>query len=197
MAWVAAAAMIAGTLLQMKGQRDQAKVTQQQGAAFATSKSFEAEQLESNALQTQAAAQREAFEHERQARIVASRALAVAGASGAGVSDPTVMDVIADIDGVGALRKATAIYQGAERARHMRMAAAGARFEGYTGQETANDAADAGMLSALGSGIAGGGSLYSRYGMGGPAKTPVNTNAGALDSYELFSGRGVTDPRFG
>lgn len=190
---IAPLAMGAGTLLSTKSQLDQAKAARTAAGRQAQAAAFDAAQLDVNAGQAIAAAQREGLEQERQARLIASRALAVGAATGS-ASDPTVVNVIADIEGVGALRKATAIYQGEEQARKLRMGAAARRFEGDLALEAGELTSDAYKTAAFGTAISGGGSLFAKYGMGGPKTNP---KAGALDSYELFSGRGMTDPRFG
>jgi hypothetical protein len=59
---------------------------------------------------------------------VASRALAVSAASGAGVTDPTTVRVIANARGEGAVRAATALYEGSARARQLRTEAAMGRL---------------------------------------------------------------------
>jgi hypothetical protein len=194
MAWVAAAAAIAGVVMQYAGQKKQEKAAERQGAMFNASKQFEADQLEQNAGQEQAAAQRRAIEQRRRASLVASRAMAVSAASGAGASDPTVENIISDLAGEGAFRASQELYEGEDRARRMRLGADASRFEGATGQMAAGDRASAMRTSSYGTLLSGAGSLYGKYGMGGPKGNP---NAGAFDSYELHSGAGMTDPRYG
>lgn len=72
----------------------------------------EAAQLEVNAGQERAMGQRRAIEEKRQARLVQSRAQAVAAASGGGASDPTVINAIADLAGEGEYRSLTSLYEG-------------------------------------------------------------------------------------
>ncbi len=91
---------------------------------------FEADQLETLAKQEFAASQREALEERRQANIQASRALAVAAASGAGAGDPTVIDIIANLQGEGAYRAGLALYEGEERQRLTQLEARERRFAG-------------------------------------------------------------------
>jgi len=66
------------------------------------------------ANQAIATSQRSALEERRQAELLASRALAVAGGS---AGDPTVMRVISDIEGEGAYRANVELYGGEEKAR--------------------------------------------------------------------------------
>ena len=68
------------------------------------------------AQQQRAVAQREAFEEKRRTDLLVSRAVAVAGG---GAGDPTVLDIISDIEGEGAYRAAVAVYGGEARAQQL------------------------------------------------------------------------------
>jgi hypothetical protein len=74
-----------------------------------------------------------AVEERRLARYAQSRALAVAGASGAGASDPTVMNTIGDLEAEGEYRALTSLFNGEQRARSQTMQANIARSEGKAG----------------------------------------------------------------
>jgi hypothetical protein len=63
-----------------------------------------------------AQAQRVAIEERRRGTLAQSRALAVAGASGAGASDPTVVDLTSNLAGEGEYNALTALYNGESRA---------------------------------------------------------------------------------
>src|SRR3990167_1798671 len=67
---------------------------------------YQAAQLRQAAGQERASSQRSAIEERRRASLIASRALALAGAGGGGVSDPGVANLLADIEGEGAYRAA-------------------------------------------------------------------------------------------
>lgn len=82
---------------------------------------------EQTAKQVFASSQRDAMEEKRRAKLLASRALAVAGG---GASDPTVMNVIADIEGEGAYRAAMEIYGGESQADKIRTQGAFAAMQG-------------------------------------------------------------------
>lgn len=106
---------------------------------------------EESATQVVAAAQRDALEERRRAEILASRALAVAAASGGGASDPSVANLIADIESEGAYRAAVAMYQGESKARQLKYEGALAKWEGKMQQRAAN----IGALSSLAKGAVG------------------------------------------
>lgn len=138
------------SLLSAKGSMDASQ-------AEAANADYIAAQEEQSAGQQRAAAQRVASEERRQARKVASRALAVAGASGADASDPTVMNTIADIAGEGEYRALTALYRGEDRARTLETDASLKRMTG-------SSVAKAGRYEAGSSLLQGGSTLLARYG---------------------------------
>jgi hypothetical protein len=141
---------------------------------------FQADQLDYNAGQSKAAAQRNAFEERRKARLVSSRAQAVAAASGSGASDPTVLNIMGDITRQGEYNALTALYNGDVQAHDQRFAAQTRRASGAMAQS----AADTQALSTVLSGAA---SLYDRYGdQGVPKKKTagrkINSNTTVFDS---------------
>ena len=89
---------------------------------------------ERNANAEQVIAQQQASHERKKARYARSRALAVAGASGAGVSDPTVSDILTGIDTDGETNALNAIYSGDIRAEQSRYRGQVARREGNARQ---------------------------------------------------------------
>jgi hypothetical protein len=132
---------------------------------------FQAAQLRQNAGQVQASAQRQAFDVDRQAKYVASSALATAAASGGGASDPTVVNLMARNAGEFAYRKAVALYQGDDKARLMNLQADAKEYEGETTAANSDKVAAAQFLqggASLLKGSARDSSLLQRFGAGGP-----------------------------
>lgn len=117
----------------------------------------EAAQLETQAGLERASSHRAAMEEKRQSRLAASRARAVAAASGAGVDDPTVVNLIAGIEGEGEYRALSALYEGDQKALGMEAEAA-ARRRG------AKSTKRAGLIKGASTILSGGASLYDRYG---------------------------------
>ncbi len=144
--------MIAATALSAVGQMQQADAAEEAA-------NFTAGQQEQRAGQERAVSQRRAIEARRQSKVLGSRALAVAGARGAGVSDPTVVNEIADIDRVGEYNALTALFEGEETGRGLEQSAANARRTGIA-------SAQAARLSAAGTALNGATSFYERYGGG-------------------------------
>ncbi len=142
---------------------------------------FRAAQLRQMAGQAQAGAQRSAFFEDRQARYVASHALAAAAASGGGASDPSVINIMAGIAQEGAYRQQLALYQGDEKAQAMNLHADAAQYEGES-RQVAGWLAGAGDFMKAGAslqrndkrvpnllgGMSGGSSMFSRFGGNGP-----------------------------
>lgn len=122
-------------------------------------------QLEQQAGQDRATSQRAAAEQRRSARYLQSRALALAAASGAGASDPTVTSIISNIEGEGEYGALVAMYEGEDVARGKEHAAAVARKQGKA-------AATAGALKAGGTLLSGGSSWYDKYGGRGAPGAP-------------------------
>ena len=144
--YVAAASTVLSTGLavqQGKNQRDLAE--------------YQAQQREKEANAAQAEAQREAIIEKRKAKNLMSRARAVAGASGAGSSDPTVTNLLANIETQGELNALNALYSGNTAASGYRTGAAMARREGRASRT-------AGYMNAASTALSGGTSWYEKYG---------------------------------
>jgi len=153
--WQLAAMAAAGTALSAYGKY-------RGGRSAKARAKFEAKQMEANANKALSVSQREAQEIDREGRIQASRALAVAAASGGGASDPTVMNIMGDLAGVTDYLKSVALYEGKERASDLRLGAEVRREEGDL-------AMTAGKLGATSTALSGASSMYSRFGKdGGP-----------------------------
>lgn len=158
----------AGSIFQLMGQMEMgraARIRGEQAAAMAEFNAWEANRQAGIAVSI---SQRQAAEERRQANLVASRALAVAAASGAGVSDPTMVRIIANARGEGAVRAATSLYEGAAISRKLRTEAITGRITGYN--EAARGAAtqEGLALTSMGTLAKEGMSLYTKYGMNGP-----------------------------
>lgn len=130
---------------------------------------YQAAQLDIAAGQEQASAQRRAEQERRKSRVIQSRALAVAGASGGGVSDVTVLDIVSDIASEGAYRAEVARYEGDDRAQKMHLKGDAARREGKAQQ-------NAGYIKAAATILSSGTSLYDKYGGGGWGGTGMSEN---------------------
>lgn len=150
MAQLALPMMIASTAISAVG-------TIAQGNAARAAGNYQAAQLNQQAGQERAIAQRNAIEQRHKATLANSRALAVAAAGGGGASDPTVNNIMGDITGQGEYNALSALYTGEERARGMNMQADVARLEG-------KQARSASLLKAGTTILGAGSTLADRFG---------------------------------
>jgi hypothetical protein len=109
---------------------------------------FQAQQLKANAMAETAAGQRRSLAARRQSELLQSRALAVAGASGAGTLDPDVLNIISGLAAHGEEQFQAENFAASSQAGFMQVQAAGAEFEGRQAQTASRIRAGATMLSA-------------------------------------------------
>lgn len=173
---------LGGSFLQMMGQQEGGRAARIEGEQRRAAAEFEAWQAEELAGQVMASAQRQALEEKRKARFDASRAIAVAAASGAGVSDPTIVNLIASAKGEGVYRAHVALYEGEAKARQLKFDAATGRLSGTQALMSGLRKEEGAALASMGTLVKGGASLYSKYGLGGPGKAAVNTDSFFADA---------------
>lgn len=140
---------------------------------------YSADSAEVSAGQAIAASHFRAQNELKRSQLIASRAQALAAASGAGASDQTVTKIIADIAGEGAYRSELALYEGKEASRALMSKADVLRYQGKSAKA-------AGAVNAL-TGF--GGTFFEKYGGGGPKGmgygTIDPTQAGYTDNWSL------------
>ncbi len=139
-----------GTFLKVAGYGisalDERKKGKRQAARGREQKIFD----EIAAGQTIAVGQRRALEERRQAKLIASRAIAVAAAGGA---SQDIDNLIADIEGEGVYRASIAMYEAESEAEKL-------RFSGLMAERTGRDLQKASSKRALGLVFSGAGSIY-------------------------------------
>ena len=183
-AFIPAALTVMGSFMSASGSLAAGRAARTAGAQQQAASEFESAQLEQQAGQAIAASQRVAADRAREGRLVQSRALAVAAASGGSASDPTVMRIIANINGEATYRQALALYQGDDKARQLLMGADAKRFEGAVAAQSGKAKQSAYRMAAAGSALAGAGSLYTKYG-GSPKSAEVDTSTASSIDWEL------------
>lgn len=181
---IPAALTLFGSHKQKQGYDASADAVQVQARLQQQADEFTAQQLEQRGGQAVAISQKQAAADRLQTQLITSRQLAVAAASGGGASDPTIINLIAKTAGVGAYKSAIDLYQGEEESRQLKLQAAGKRYEGALGVVAGDAKASAYRTSGDASLLAGAGSLFSKYGMGGINATTSTDNVtiGASDS---------------
>lgn len=145
-------------------------------------------QLEDQAAFEKAAGQRRAIEERRASQFARSRALAVAGASGAGVGDPTVANLLADLQTEGEYRALTQLFTGDETALGLQDQATAAGREGKAAQIGSYASATETVLGGINDW---GPSLAAKYGGSGPPTssdftvTPISQYGPYADQYRF------------
>jgi hypothetical protein len=133
------AQQIAGTVLTASGENNAGKAVnayaKDKGEAIARLADFKARQLEQNATQQVAVGTHLSEEEQRKSDLIASRAIAVAAASGGGTLDPTVVRILQGVSQEGSLASRTQMYNAEEAARGIRGDAAATRYEGRIQRE--------------------------------------------------------------
>lgn len=117
----------------------------------------QAAQLEMNANNSRATAQRQAIDQRKQGAYLSSRARALIAAGGGDASDSGSQDVLSGIDQEGEYRAMTALYNGEERARGYQGQADQALYEG-------NEKKKAGLYKAIPTILSAGKTISDRYG---------------------------------
>lgn len=143
--------------------KDAAKTALLEGQLRKDSEQFRARLYTQQAGLAIAASQRTSMEARRQAKLVESRALAVAAASGTDASSTGVMNVIANIAGEGAYRSAVALYEGRERAKQLEIEGVMAEYSGDTAMFAAKSRAAANEMQAASTIMSTAGSMYTKY----------------------------------
>ena len=170
----------AGSLLQAFGLLQGGEAAAEQGIAARVAAEFNQRQAERQANLAIAIGQHSAEEIYRQDNLMASRALAVAAASGGGASDPTIVRLIAKGRQYGAYKAHVAMYEGEAHARELRIQGILGMASGY-GTEAAGYGRQAGSYLAAGGAVARGmataysndlksRNLFEKYGAGGPGE---------------------------
>lgn len=153
-------ALIAATALKAGGQIVA-------GNAADKAASYEAAQLDQQAGLAVASSQRLAEDERRKAQLIASRIQALAGGGGL---DESVARTTSDVYGEGEYRALTAMFEGDERARGLRMRAEGRRYEGKMAKWS-------GRMGAIATTLAG----ASGMDFGGPAKELTTGDFSRMD----------------
>jgi hypothetical protein len=104
--------------------------TLQQGRAQQAALNYEANERERVAAEERAASQRDAITKRGDAERLMSRQVALAASGGAGVVNPSILDIYGETAQTGEYNAQTALYGGESRARGQLSQANAARFKG-------------------------------------------------------------------
>lgn len=148
------ALMVGGTIFQAMGQANAASATQQ-GYDYA------ARAAQINAGQANATAQRAAIQRQREGTLAIETAEARAAGSGAGATDPTVLNIEGNLKKQGTYNALTELWSGSERARGFQQEAVTDTYKGDLAQAAV-------PWEVAGTILSGATTLYGNYGGGGP-----------------------------
>lgn len=184
---------ILGGALQVKGA--QMSADSLKAAADARMKAAEFANAEDNiqAGSAVASGQRAADVALLNTRLVNSTQLARAAASGAGASDPTITRLMAFTRGIGSYNALSSIFEGEDQARKLIDQGKAALFEGATGAQSDLTRAQAYGAAGKAAIINSAGSLFSKYGQGGPPKLATTDNAVTAFESSVFSNPAAVD----
>lgn len=154
---------VGGTLLSAWGQVQAGNAAEQAGRNAQVAADYQASQLERNAGQERAMAQRKAIEEARKKRMAQSRAQALVAAQGGGSLDPSVVDLMGDLEAEGQYNFDMALQQGEESARDMETGAQLKRYEGRQALAAGKAEKRSATIAAAGSLLKGGSSIYGDY----------------------------------
>ena len=148
---------------------------------FRSMAKFEARQMETKANEQRAVAQREAINRRREGDILTSRALAAAGASGAGTLDPGVLSLIGGINRETEFAASTELFNAESAATNMESQAGATRLSGRNSRTAGMIGATTTMLSSIGDTA-----MYF-----GRTKSETLSNQDAIDNTRRYSGGGT------
>lgn len=160
------ASSVAGTAMSAMGTIAAGNAAAAEGEAARQAAEYKAKQQEVQAGQERAAAQRDAIEERRQGRLAMSRGLALSAAGG-GAADPTVVNLMGDLEAESEYRALAAIYGGEDRARNLEAGRDLSRYEGemaYAAGKARQKNARTTAVGQVSSGLASAG--YQGYKMG-------------------------------
>lgn len=120
------------------------------GARAEESAEFRAQQIEGAAAESRAAAQRQAFERRRAAKLTLSSLQARSAAFAGDASDPGIVRLAGDIAARGEYQALAEMYTGENRARGLTDEAMGTRMSGAAARQGSYFAAGGQVLSGLG-----------------------------------------------
>lgn len=173
---VGSIASVAGTLFSGLSMISQYRDSQALAKSQAAQGAYEQKLANQNAGQIEAQSQRESLVAKRQGDLVASSAKAKLASGGGQGSDPTAVNLIADIEARGYENQLNELYSGTARANSVRQ---GGDMAAYQGRLNASSTKSAAKSALVGSAA----SLMTKYGGGGPSAS-VATGINPTQSWD-------------
>lgn len=180
------------TMAQMSAQKKAGAAQERAAQGRAKALEYKAEQARQQAGQERASSQRRFANEKKRGRIIESRGVAVAAASGGGTADTSMENVIGGIGSESEFRALAALFEGEESALNLEHQASLGIFEaneervaGAAAKRVANAQATATLFKGLGSMAS---TAYSGY------SAPTTSMSGVGNSAQNFTG---SQPMFG
>lgn len=164
--------MVGGTILSAAGQVQQGYAAEAAAKAQAQALEYQKSQMEVNAGQERAMAQRRAIEESRQKRLAQSALQARSAAGGGGTLDGSVVEIFGDLEEEGQYNANVALYEGEERARDLESGATLKQYEADQERRAGKYARQSSFLQA-------GATLLS----GASSASRANTELSMYDKY--------------
>lgn len=125
----------------------------QQGKAANANAKFQSAQLQQQAGQDRASAQRVAIEERRRGAIAQSNAQAASAASGGGATDPTVLNITGGLAKQGEYNALSALFSGEEKARGQELQGASLRSQGKQAKKSGYQSGISTIISGTGNAL--------------------------------------------
>lgn len=161
---IMAATAVIGAVTSAYGMYQSGQAQKVSANAQAQEQNYEAAEGQQAAGQARAASQRDAIADTRNKELTESRAIAQNAGTGGSTLDPSVVDILGDLEGQGQYNANAALYQGETKARNYESGATLANYQAGMDRASGENDANAAMLKAGGSLVSAGSSLYGKYG---------------------------------
>jgi hypothetical protein len=169
-------ATIGGTLFSGLSMISQYRDGQALAKSQAAQGAYEQKLANQNAGQIEAQSQREALVAKRQGDLVASSAKAKLAGGGGQSSDPTAVNLVADIEARGYENQLNELYSGTSRANSVRQGGEMAAYQGRVNAASTKSAAKSALVGSAAS-------LMTKYGGGGPGASTSREFSGQSSYY--------------
>lgn len=177
--WISIGSTLLGAFGQYQAGQDAAAMADAQQQA----KEYEAKQMEQQAGQARASSQRQFINEKRRKDLAESKAIAINAAGGGSSLDPSVVDILGDLESEGSYNQATALYEGEDRARDLESGADMARYQGEIDHIAGLNEKRASYFKVGTTLLDGGTSMLDKYGDDGDYST-ISWNDGTSGVYQ-------------
>jgi len=173
---VSSIASVAGTIFSGLSMISQFRDANALAKSQAAQGVYEQKLANQNAGQIEAQAQRESLVAKRQGDLVASSAKAKLASGGGQSSDPTAVNLVADIEARGYENQMNELYSGTARANSVRQGGDMAAYQGRVNSASTKSAAKSALVGSAAS-------LMTKYGGAGPSASPAKEFSGESSYY--------------